>query len=401
MVAVAETFGFGEPVNDQADEATNAPVGDASLTVARGDLDEELRVWADSDKDAQASAIFSRGGILSSPRAQNLMLLIGAGMFLLGVGGCWSYGGGEWTVLGTIGFGLWGICAGALAKLKHPVRAMQMFKYGAVPWTLVMLVGIPCKCSCSAQHSDTWACGEPMVYRRQYHDYDNEHDLGCVRANTTAAGLGSNATSAWAGDWEHVSSFNARVACCNVVSLVGGAVAWVVLVIFVINEPQHAVAGMLCFGTGALSGGITSVVGGGRYSWGSNTQFTCFLVSYGIAAYLLVRRRAAVRRAHALVRDQKEVYDRIWEGVVQAQAEDLEALHQLWPEVRDAAGGTRARKAPLTQRKASLNQLYAQADAVNPWFQDLVRSWAGQVSDNAAAAWKYVPNKKPQCRSKR
>jgi hypothetical protein len=31
-----------------------------------------------------------------------------------------------------------------------------------------------------------------MVYH-QHHDYDNEHDLECVRANTIAAGVGINA----------------------------------------------------------------------------------------------------------------------------------------------------------------------------------------------------------------
>ena len=67
---------------------------------------------------------------------------------------------------------------------------------------------------------------------------------------------------------------------------------------------------------------------------------------------------------------------------------------RLWSETRETAGVPRT--GVLTQHSSSISQLYAQADAVNPWFQNLVRSWASQVSDDAAAAWKHVPNKKPQ-----
>ena len=89
------------------------------------------------------------------------------------------------------------------------------------------------------------------------------------------------------------------------------------------------------------------------------------------------KRQQAVERAHELVKPDREKYDKAWERYA-GETTALRELETAWNAIRSMIPAVAREKKPV-QPVEKLSELYDQAEAVNPWYQDKVGKWAAAI----------------------
>ena len=99
-----------------------------------------------------------------------------------------------------------------------------------------------------------------------------------------------------------------------------------------------------------------------------------------VPVMLYRNRRKAVARANLLIEDDLATYDCVWRECKQhpGSQESLDHFCTLWRNILPP------NMQPLKQPVESISTLFAQADAVNEWFQDKVQCWHATLQEHRA-----------------
>lgn len=182
-----------------------------------------------------------------------------------------------------------------------------------------------------------------MIYHDAFNrSAGNDITLGCVR-------------TASSGGWSAVSERNLAIACASSLVTVVGCLAFFVQILM-FDERHHFGIAMWTFGTMCLGIVVTEAVAGnvGLRFLG---LLACAVFCYSMFAFLYARRKAAIRRAYALVSDQAQIYDHVWAKTLEEEGVDVQVLGDAWREAQATTGAGHGGRA-LTQPSSSLNVLY-------------------------------------------
>eukprot|EP00039_Didymoeca_costata_P033309 m.41785 g.41785 ORF g.41785 m.41785 type:complete len:537 (+) comp9810_c0_seq2:257-1867(+) len=314
-------------------------------------LDAELKKWREKDAYALDSSVFSKAGVLASPRAQVAFMVIGM-VFLIG-SIAFMFTAPGWGLMAIIILSTEGILLSIL--MNSPERhnaAVWLLRFSMIPVELAFMIESVCYC-----------------------DQDAIPVEVCF--------FGSNSTDPEA----------TKIRWCQT-SIVSTAFVFVLFVVVVVPAfgRYQLLTGMAFFGYLGIRSGVVylhehQILGSICILGGS---FIIFLV-----AWFMYRRRLSKKQAEALIEQDRLRYEGAWQRALYDMKEDpnkehgsnpMEVLEKAWsaleaatnPFPRDYFGGRKF----LQPYNRKFSELYDQADLVNEWYQTVIASWHNELNGN-------------------
>eukprot|EP00039_Didymoeca_costata_P028875 m.22382 g.22382 ORF g.22382 m.22382 type:complete len:575 (+) comp7393_c0_seq4:240-1964(+) len=303
--------------------------------------------WNDTDPEARDSSPFSRAGILASPRAHLVLLVIGLLCVLQVIVSLAlepiEMGSIVLLVTSIQCFGIW-ICL----RKQYYNYALRWMRWFAFPYLIMFPIMVTCECQ---PHHANGVCFKT--------DYEST-------------------------DW-----------CIN--SSVDVAMASLFILVFVTPKlgPYQLVTLMLSVTVIFLKSGVFWIITsktGGKIALGAIHIFVGLWA--GIYLYYLVSRRIiAIRKAEAMILQDRQRYDGVWSNIMTDDFKDdyIGDLGKYWKRLSI----TFVRGGVYQPETRSLAALYNHADYVNPWFQRLVKEWAVEASRKSLAKEETDPTSTP------
>jgi hypothetical protein len=310
------------------------------------ELDVDLWRWVDNDPDARASAAFTGAGFIATRRGQTIVYIAGL-LNTFVILPITALDGFTYGLLAAAFISLWAFLLFLTIRNHKQKIALKIFRYGIIPVLMCTVLATVCRCNCDAVATSVCGAG----------GYQNLNHIGqeCL-ANQSLVGAGPMAV-------ECPAAFFTLFSCA------------LCLLFFNMHGKYHLIGGLFGFGLDLVTDGIFNMPMG---NFALGAIYLSFGVFVWVTAAVSVRNRyAAVAQAKALVQGDKAKYDRIWEEYSVKSlfsVVNFVALKAVWAKMNVTQLKTR-------QPTESLTSLYADAAAVNPWFQDKVHEWKCKLTE--------------------